>query len=299
MKVETVIGDLMENGLKVDDFVVVANGSFKRRYSRDIACTNKVKLNNGQEISEIHVNRDAIYDLLPEGLFHQSTELNVNESGNISRESKRLKAEEKDARIFFLPFENEIYFQRINLELEERKILNQFNEVLLDDVASGFWNFDKSIERKFLLRMIKFLHFSYKIAGNIKLTEECLGKILDEDVKITITANHSDEQVNYKNDILLSGCLLGASELGVDFVCGDVFKNTGRIMVFAIGPLRNSVVNDYLENGAISKFLACFFDFFVPVEIDVNTKILVSPEKQNFLLEESEEGASLGFKTFI
>lgn len=49
LKAEVILADLMTNGLESDDFVVIPNGTFKRRYSRDIAYTNPLKLQNGQE----------------------------------------------------------------------------------------------------------------------------------------------------------------------------------------------------------------------------------------------------------
>jgi hypothetical protein len=272
---------------------------FRRRYSRDIAFTNKIKLNTGFELVGIHVNRDSVYDTLPEGFFHQNTETNSNDSKDISRESKRLRDEEKAARNFFLPFENEIFFQRINLELEERKILNHFSENLFDEFSPEFWKLDQSLERKYLTRMVKFLHISHKIAGNTKLTEKCLEAILDENVKAILTKNNTPIKGNLKEGEKDQNPVLGPAILGVDFVCGDEFMSTGYTMRFDIGPLRNSNIIDYLENGSILNFMKCFFGYFVPAGLEVNTNILVSPEKQDFTLEPLGEGAVLGYKTAI
>lgn len=298
IKAEAVIADLLENGLESDDFVVIPIGIFKRRYSRDIAFTSKIKLNNGLELSGIHINRDAVYDTLPEGFFHQNTE-HSNESKNVSKESKKLKEEEKAARNFFLPFENETFFQRINLELEERKILNRFSENLSDDFSPEFWRLDQSLDQGYLSRMVKFLHISHKIAGNTKLTEKCLEAILDEDVTAIIVKNCTPVKVNHKNGQRKQNWLLGSALLGVDFVCGDEFMSMGYTMRFDIGPLRNSTITDYLKNGRILNFLKCFFGYFVPVELEVSTNILVSQEKQGFTLEPLGEGAVLGYKTAI
>jgi hypothetical protein len=61
----------------------------------------------------------------------------------------------------------------------------------------------------------------------------------------------------------------------------------------------NSGINDYLKNGRILNFLKCFFGYFVPVEFDVRTNILISAEQQGFTLEATGEGAVLGYKTAI
>jgi hypothetical protein len=198
IKAEAVIADLLENGLAIEDFVVIPIGIFRRRYSRDIAYTSKIQLNNGSELLGINLNRDAIYDNLPEGFFHQDTE-HSNESKNVSKDSQHLKEEEKAARRFFLPFESEIYSQTINLELEERKILNRFIENLSEDFSSEFWRIDQSIDQKYIERMVKFLHISYKIAGNTKLTEKCLESIINEHVSVTIAENCTLGEVKKKS----------------------------------------------------------------------------------------------------
>ncbi len=298
IKAEAVIADLLENGLPSESFVVVPNGTFKRRYSNDIAFTKKIKLNNGLEVDGIHVNRDGIYDTLPEGFFHQNNEHTI-ESKEISKESKKLKEEERNARNFFLPFENEIFTQRINLELEERKILERLSENLSDDFSPEFWRLDRSLDSKYLSRMVKFLHISYKIAGNAKLTSECLEKILDEHVDATISQNRVPVKVNHKSVGRKQNWVLGSVLLGDDFVCGYEFLNMGYTMQFEIGPLKNSNINDYLKNGHIYNFLKCFYSYFVPADFDIDTHILISQEKLNFTLDPSDENAVLGFTTAI
>lgn len=298
IKAEAVIADLIENGLESEEFVVIPIGIFKRRYSYDIAFASKIKFNNGLELLGIRINRDAIYDTLPEGFFHQNTE-HSSELKNVSRESKKLKEEEKAARNFFLPFENEIFSQRTNLELEERKILNRFSENLSDDFSSEFWRLDQSIDQRYLSQMVKFLHISHKIAGNTELTGKCLEAILDEHVTVTKAQNCIPLKVKHKNSDKNKNGVLGSALLGVDFICGDEFMTMGYSMRFTIGPLRNSGINDYLKNGHILNFLKCFFGYFVPAELDVSTNILISPEKHGFTLEPFGEGAVLGYKTAI
>lgn len=298
IKAEAVIADLLENGLESEDFVVIPIGIFKRRYSRDIAYSSTIQLKNGSELLGIHLNRDAIYDNLPEGFFHQNTE-HSNEPKNISKDSKKLKEEEKEARTFFLPFENEIFSQRINLELEERKILNRFSENLSDDFSPEFWRLDQSNDQGYLSGMVKFLHISHKIAGNTKLTEKCLEAIIDEHVTATIAENCTPVKAIQKGGKKKRNCLLGSAMLGVDFICGDEFMSMGHTMRFDIGPLRNSCINDYLKNGRISNFLKCFFGYFVPAELEISTNVLVSPDKLEFMLDSKGEGAVLGYKTAI
>ena len=296
LKAEVILADLMSNGLESDDFVVIPNGTFKRRYSRDIAYVTPMKLQNGQVPAGIYVNRDAIYDTLPEGLFHEKTE--TSEPKSASKGSKKLKAEEKAARNFFLPFENELFSQKINLELEERKILLSFSENLFDDLNSDFWNFDPSTNRNYLSRMAKFLHFSHKITGNISLTEKCLSAILNE----TVDAVLVDSRTNIKEDWKegeKTGCKLGHASLGVDFVCGESFYANSHFLHFTIGPLKNTRITDYLENETVSTFLKCFAGYFVPAEMEVVSTVIVEPGNYDFMLDNSGDNSVLGYTTIL
>lgn len=300
IKAEAIIADLIENGLKPDNFIAIPKGIFKRRYARDIDSVSSLKLNNTQSILAFKLNRDSLYDALPEGLFHERSANTLTKKEQTSNESKRLKQEEKAARNFFLPFENEILRQRVLLELEERKILSNFSTQLFDDIYPELWNIHKSLNQKYVYKMVLLLHFAHKIAGNLQLTAECLESILEEEVTIKLIRNSERNLPEIENNKREEeSCMLGNAEMGVDFVCGEQFVDYGKTMEFSIGPLKNSNVSEYLENGTLSKFLTCFFGYFVPIDFDVDSKIIVAPLEQGFELNEIAGGPVLGFETAI
>ncbi len=300
IKAEALIADLIENGLQSEDFITIPKGTFKRRYSRDIDFTDEIKFENGQKVVRFFLNRDGVYDSLPEGLFHEKTVKSEKESDKISKESKKLKAEEKAVREFFLPFENEIFFQQIQLELEERNILSRFSENLFDDIYPEFWNLDKSLNRKYVSRMVLLLHFSHRIAGDCGLIAKCLETILEEKVTVRIVRNSNlKSRTIGGNNSSEKNCLLGQGKLGVSFVSGEKFDDLGKTMEFSIGPLKNTSVEEYLEKGAVSEFLKCFFSYFIPAELDVTSDIIVEELKQNFILNEMGGGSVLGFDSAI
>ena len=92
---------------------------------------------------------------------------------------------------------------------------------------------------------------------------------------------------------------VGPKSLGEDFICGEYDSDSEPIMEFTIGPLRNSTVEDYLENGTYSRFLTCFYSFFVPVEFDVLTTVKVSEKQQQFVIHDQSSKAILGFNIGI
>jgi hypothetical protein len=293
-----IIADLVENGLSLSDIVVIPDGSFRRNYSSDIAGAEVLKLDNGQKLLGIHINRDSLYDELPEALFHDQPVQPLSSGHEMANLSKKQKQEEKKNRLFFLPFENEIFYHRVTLELEERKILNRFSENLFDDIYPHFWNLDRNLPKKLLSRLILVLHYSHKIVGNKELTEKILGIILEEEVEINIL-RRGKHRKNAENNLSGNSPPLRSCMLGVDFICGEYVPDSDPSMEFVIGPLKNSSVEDYLENGSYAGFLECFYGFFVPVEMDVITTIKVSESRQKFNLNGETPEAILGYNTVI
>jgi hypothetical protein len=298
IKAEVVAANMIENAVNPADIVIFHDGAFRRNYSRDIDFAEVIKLENGQQALGIHITRDGIYDSLPEAVFHDQPNDPLFSGHDMAKLSKKQKMEEKEARLFFLPLENEIFFQRIQLEVEERKLLSRFTENLFDDIYPQFWNLDRTLPKKLVSRFVLILHLTHKILGNPDLTAKCLEVILEEEVKIHIS-RHNLKEKDLFNIPGKKNAGLGSSVLGDDFICGSYTSDYDPVMEFVIGPLKNSSIEDYLENGSYSKFLSCFYSFFVPIEMEAVTLIKANETKQHFVLNDSSSNVILGYNSSI
>jgi len=297
IKAEIVIADLWENGLNPADFLIFPDGLFCRRFKKDVSHAEILELNNGQEVLSVHITRESIYDSLPEALFHSTLGEGLNSGHEMAEASKIQKREERECRTFFLPFENEIFFQKVQLELSERKILQRFSENLFNDIFPDFWNLDRSLPKKLVSKLMLFLHYAYKFAGNTELISRALEVILDEPVSVRIdtvnfAGNGSENTVNQVDQGL------GQSRLGLDMVCGTHLEDQAPVMEFSIGPLENTHIEDYLDNGIISRFLDVFFNYFVPLEMNAIKTIKGYASRQEFVLSESGP-TYLGYNTYL
>jgi len=298
IKAEAIVAEIIENGLNPLEIVIIPDGSFRRKYSRDITYAEVIKSENGQKVLGIHVSRDGLYDSLPEAVFHDQSTEPLTSGHEMAKLSKRQKMEEKEARLFFLPFENEISHHRIQIEMEERKILRRFSENLFDDLYPQFWNLDRSLPKKLVSRFVLLLHLTHKILGNLDKIAKCLSIILEEEVKINvIRRTNSILDLATHNNTETPG--LGSTALGENFICGKYTSDSDPIMEFVIGPLKTSTIEDYLENGSYAKFLDCFYSFFVPAEMDAVTTVKVSEAQQLFTLNDEKSNVILGFNSGI
>jgi hypothetical protein len=297
IKAEIVIADLLENGLRQTDCIVYPDGLFRRRFKKDVSHAELIELNNGQEVLGIHITRESIYDSLPEAIFHGPIEEGLINGHEMAKASKSQRIEEKGSRAFFLPFENEIFFQKVQLELSERKILHKFSENLFNDIFPEFWNLDKSLPKDLVSKLMLFLHYSHKFTGNFQLTAKALEAILDEPVSVKLI-NSSAAGEYADNHDRLPASVLGTTTLGKDMITGDQSEDRISILEFAIGPLKNTRIEEYLENGPISRFIDLFFSYFIPLDMIPSKKVQGYADEQVFTL--GEKGVSmLGYNTCL
>jgi len=299
IRAEAVIASLVEGDIELGDLVAVQEGNFKRRYSRDISKVDTLRLQKDLELLAIHMNRDGLYDALPEGLFHTKTANDGAQSKKWSDESVKLRQEEKAARNFFRPIENELFHQRVKLELEERNILAHFSENIFSSLYPNLWGLPHSIDREYIYRMILMLHVSHQIVGDFELTAQCLGSIIDEDVEVRFINPGFVADEHHHSLQVESQSKLGHGTLGVDFVCDSFVDHSINDIEFVIGPLQNTKVEHYLYEAPLTQFLKCFYNYFIPVEMEVKTKVLVDDKDINFVLEEGAKAPVLGFETAI
>ena len=267
LKLEFILGELMESGLDPDEVVINALGIFRRRYGKDIAAgeIREYRTNKRQYVN-LEINRNGIYDLLPKGLFHQPQ----NRINNISpaqaiEEYKLQKQIEKDSRLFFLPFEQELYRLLLLLEAEERKSIFDIQNVFRSQVFIDFWNIPDFFNARQTCNLLYILPLASFIVGNYSLTKLCLESILNDRFEIieSLPLNHTVPETGLAE--------LNSVYLGVDFVIGENYREVAFGLDVYIHPTEAEDIISYLEGGEKLKMLQFMFDYFLPFDCDVTT----------------------------
>jgi predicted component of type VI protein secretion system len=155
-----------------------------------------------------------------------------------------------------------------------------------------FWGISPSIPQMLMTPLIELLPHAHKIAGNLAITTQCLENILQEKVSSQkVSAPVTQVETDYIYE-------LGTGQLGMGMVIGEQFKEDFPLVEFTIGPLCNSQIHDYLEGGKREEFLKTFYNFFLPVEADVITRVKVAEGKQYMILKTEEEPV-LGYSSVL
>lgn len=297
-KAEMIFACMTDQQFESNQLIACFDGQLRRVWSKDLSFCEPGTLTTGDKVIFAHLNRDGIYDTLPEALFHESNENGLNSGKEMAKESMRLKNEEKESRTFFQPLENEFFNQRVQLATMENALSEKIFAESLMGLIPDFWIIPNKLPAKYVSKLIKFIPVSQQITGNQTLTAQCLEFILDEKVKVTMSL--TEDTKNYEQGLDLSG-VIGKSKLGIDTIAGDFINGFFNRLIFEIGPFRNIETENFVKNGKLKAFLDCFYSYFVPVETDIETVFLFETKRNNFVLEhlENDEISYLGLNSVL
>ena len=294
IRAEVVINNLLKN-LELDEkqYLIQNEGQFSRAYRFDILMAEIVDFDyDNKQFLQLNLSRDSIYDMLPENLSHSIRNDVADKDVDVMiREYQIQKKQQKAARNFFQPFENEIFSYGVEVEGFENNFLFELNSYLAPEMFYDFWGIDKSFPPLWVSKFIRLLPFTYKIVGNIEQTCHILSVLLEEEVNISYKGHHeySDENQNIE---------LGMSRLGLDLIAGNSYDDYSNHLDLSIGPLQKSSFTDYIHDGKKKKFIDMFYEHFFPIELEINTIIILPKEKRNFGFS-TIETPILGYNTMI
>lgn len=292
------MADLIQEGFPESEFMIFFDSLFKRGFSKDILKAERILINDIQETLALYLARDGLYDLLPEGLFHASLDAAVTSGKGMASDSRKESKIEEETRKFFQPFENEFFYQRVQLELQERAILQKLNDNSLEDFFLNFWKIDRSLPRNLIVKLTAMLPFVKEIVGDFKMTANCLGAVLGEEVTHSISYSSMSGADN-AGDLTNGGDSLGKASLGVNMVTYGQFLEACKLIRFTIGPLKRTGIDPYLRYGDIARFIDCFCRFFIPVEMDYEFEVIMPEHLQEFVLGTEDARPVMGYSTII
>jgi hypothetical protein len=298
LKAEMLVAILAEQRADLAEILSAFDGQLKRVWSRDIAWSTVAHLETGDNMLCFHLNRDGIYDALPEALFHNNSGNEDQSAEEMAKDSMKIRAEEKETRMFFQPFENEIFLQRVQLSMMENKLIRSINAEFLTAVIPYFWKVDNNLPEIYVARLKKILPLVHQVTGDLALTAQCLENIIREKVEVTASDEHTEGIAS--GDFLFSG-VLGKSTLGVDTISGNQVSDFVNRLIFSIGPINDTETGELVKAGRMDRFLDCFYGYFVPFEYETDTKYIFGTEQSLFVLNDNDDAefSHLGYNSLI
>jgi hypothetical protein len=293
LRVEFVLADLLMQGFNLEDVSIFSNSVFRRNYHRDIEKVELLKDNRGRNKLWLTVNRDGIYDKLPEDLFHQPGELGPNSGKEkIIQEIKVQDGLENASRSFFLPFEQEFYNLLVNLELKEREFLFESNNPEPGDFFDSLWDFPEFLDEQQKNKLGVLMPALHKIVGNPELMAQLISLISANDVEV-----FNSEPNTMKMDVYP---VLGETHLGKDSILGGELRDLRPSLTVRIFVDDLTRLEEYLPDGIRIKIHDYLVKLFAPYDTPISLVPDFSRTSSSFLIENNESYLGrLNYTTFI
>ncbi len=278
------------------DYYYSTVGNKKRSYRKDV---NFFKITKGErtEKLEIEVNRQGIYDYLPEGLFHQtfSPKKGGDSEKQIIEEIKRQRENEKLARMFFLPIENEIFLHRLDLtKLENDLFLNnsESRNKYIDLIKH--WRLSNIFSSTQIVEIIRFFPYLHLFRNKTKYIESCISKMINYDVQITKVQNYlvklTEESLSWS---------LGKKDLGLETILSSEVNLYKTKYFLNIGEIKRNDFKKLLPHTENIKIIKNLMNLFFSADSLQEINIFSSKEENKLILSKEENESFLGFNSFI
>ncbi|RPE05758.1 hypothetical protein EGT74_25685 [Chitinophaga lutea] len=289
-KAAVLAAELVESGFDINNLFIWPAGNSRRNFSRDVQSVEWHHLEHAHKsLLCIKTSREGLYDMLPEGLFHQPVPYSSTRSTEeIIDQIKRYKEEEKQARRFFLPLEAELNLFRVLIELRENKI---DKKNIYDDLIRIFhpgWEIFSLLDQQqanIFLHMLPFLH---EAKSDLTKLEHLLSLLLQMPARIAF-----EPAGPLKAE---TAARMGEAALGVDTICGEYFDEGDEAMIIHIGPVSPHMALQLFPGERLEKIVRWLVAYFVPAETTVHLQTDILPEQRALVLDEA---AVLGYTAFI
>ena len=267
---------------EIDQILIAPQGDAKRRSHFEVGAVKKKEYGN-EEVFQLEIHRKGLFDSLPQGLFLRKDDSKKDAKAR-ARETER---QIKEARKFFLPFEQAAYLPRIDAERLEQKWTEHFPPFIEKIWGLNQYQGILNNRQKFLLCYL--LPEAYRIVGNWKLTGLCFEAVLNKPVDLSfvkpleysVPKTEESEREAY---------------LGGEFILGDSFRDDVPALEITVKGITKSELPGYLEGGDNLRILKeLLFSYFIPLAVPVVLDFEVTADSWEQSLGES----FVGFNTRI
>ena len=290
LRAELLFDALLETKTDESEIVVKNRGLFYRKFSKDRMSLYSNPLDS--DIINLDISRDGFYDALPENISHRTN--NNTHVNDFSQDFKDRKREEKEARHFFNPLENEFFRFKHSIEKYESTFFSELSTIGIADIVRKVLAVDDKISDILVVKMYyALLKLNYSSSQSIDAVCETLEYLLNE-------------KVSYHTENIKLDNVFDIEDNTTDLILGlnTTLESNQQIFlkkfIFEIGPLKNSLnLQNYFLNQNTEIFLKSFFNLFLPFHIQFSFNINLNSDDEIFRMESEIYHSRLGISTRI
>lgn len=298
LRAEVMVQALFERGiLDSEKTYIKPAGLFQRdTQSSEIVDLEAFTNDQGQvRQTDISVSREGLFDSLPPGLIHQQQNNYHQTAKEVGHARLRSLEEERDGRGFFFPIDQEFFRYRLLLEKHEHNLYEGMNSASVRKMLWQFWVGESSpdgdpVKEAYFLSILPAASRNQQNFSSLSVLLEGLLGVGVSLVKVEAReARLPEDQVRQ----------LGTFRLGMDSILGETFLDGLPRLEIHVGPVPLSLVDDLLPGGSLSRWSDLFSSWFLPVGLERELKVNVSPKEDKFRLGENAGEGRLNFSTVL
>ncbi|HEY0175225.1 MAG TPA: type VI secretion system baseplate subunit TssG [Pedobacter sp.] len=290
--------ELIENGdFQSDQISVLPIGARKSAFAKDIGNYSfYYSESKRKDCLNIEVNREGLYDMLPEGLFHQPPTGSSGFSEQEMIEDVQLRrAEEKDARKFFMPFEAELNYLRTILELYENRLDKRTSYNDLTRIFGAEWKEFELLDNEQSTIWMHLLPLINEKRNDLNF----FGQLLSLLFRVPVEAVLRTESVKLAPITEKMQFKLGSGSLGIDSIIGSSFIADEEEIIISIGPADTDKLIHFMPGTANAYIIDLAVSYLLPVESEVNIKLVADEENRVGALGAESNNSYLGFTVYL
>lgn len=252
-------------------------GPNARPYSQDFTTRNFLAATSDDDpYLSFESPREGLYDQLPSFLFHALVPVQGEHADPdlILEQFREAHIAEAQARLFFWPFDTEIYYLRVlRCQYERQQDHLDDHRVLLEQFAEA-WPILGALNPFQAGLFVQLLPFVHQLRGDLPWLSRFLEVFLGVPVSFT-TGQRIVHPMLTEPALALGQCQLGLSAMTGNAV-SDAYDGIG-VNVGGVPPAR---VAEFLPHGSATALLGQILDYFMPAstELVVVVSIGYSPE---------------------
>lgn len=290
--------ELIESGeYQSDQIAVLPVGDKKRAFSKEISGHQLYYSESKRtECLTLEINREGLYDMLPEGLFHQPPTGSASMSEEDMVEDVKLRrAEEKDARRFFMPFEAELNHMKILLELYENRLDKKTTYADLTQIFASEWTEFRLFNREQSIIWMNFLPLIHQKRNDVKFLGQLLSLLFNVNVEVSYNS-FPFRKVPIEEPMQFR---LGSGTLGINSIIGDSFIAEEEELDISIGPASTLRLLDFMPGTANDHIIALTVAYLMPVDVAVEISLIATEHERVAELGLDAANSYLGYTVYL
>ncbi len=297
-KAEVIAAEMVENGVPADRVIIMMLGAMTRTYRKDVEeVVEELSDFDHKEYLLIKTTKEGLYDMLPEGIFHSPTShKSATTEKEIIDSIKQRRVEEKNARLFFLPFEAAINSLYLQMALYENMLDKSAEYEDLVKLFSGQWEIFQYLDVK---QADVFLHI-LPLMHDIRDDHETIKEVFE--LIFLLPASISLSRQNALRPLQPIVSTLNECRLGINFTTGNaIYDWYEDEILITMGPMDNEKFNYFMPGQKGDKVLSLLCDYLLPVHVDVTTQfeLNVADKCTRLADKENVNNSTLGINSYL